>query len=62
MAVDYYAKAKSVDSSVADKANKKIGNASSGYPTVDKVFETGKAEGDTFDCGCLGTSTKIRVR
>ena len=62
VAVDYYGRAKSIDSSVADKANKKIANASKGYPSIEDVFSTGKKEGDSFDCGCLGTSTKIRVR
>ncbi|MGB0424498.1 MAG: tetratricopeptide repeat protein, partial [Flavobacteriales bacterium] len=61
VAVDYYYKAKSVDSSVADKAQKKINSYSGQFPTKEDLFTYGIAVGSTFDT-CLGVSTKVRAR
>lgn len=61
MAVDYYAKAKSVDSSVASSASKKMSQARKGFPTKAILFDYGEQEGNSFNCGCFGTSTTIRT-
>jgi tetratricopeptide (TPR) repeat protein len=62
-AVDKYAKAKSVDASVAGKANKKIAKASSYYPVTKDVFFYGKAKGDPYKVGCwINENTKIRTK
>ena len=61
LAVDYYNKAKSVDPSIADKANGKIATYKKYYPTKEDCFFIGIKEGDTVDIGCwIGESTKAR--
>jgi tetratricopeptide (TPR) repeat protein len=62
LATDYYNKAKSVDSEVKEKANKKISAVKKQYPTVDDLFTYGKSEGELFYLNCFGESTKIRAR
>jgi len=61
-AVDKYQKAKSVDSSVAADANKKIARASASYPSTKDLFFYGKQKGDSYTVGCwINETTKIRV-
>ncbi|MCB0408632.1 MAG: tetratricopeptide repeat protein [Flavobacteriales bacterium] len=61
-AVDKYQKAKSVDSSVADEANKKIARASASYPSTKDLFFYGKQKGDSYTIGCwINETTTIRV-
>lgn len=61
-AVDKYQKAKSIDSSVADEANKKIARASASYPSTKDLFFYGKQKGDSYTVGCwINESTTIRV-
>lgn len=61
-AVDKYQKAKSVDSSVASEANKKIARASANYPATKDIFFYGKAKGDSYTLKCwVGETTTIRV-
>ena len=61
-AVDKYQKAKSVDSNVADEANKKIARASASYPSTKDLFFYGKQKGDAYTVGCwISESTTIRV-
>lgn len=60
LATDYYNRAKSVDGSLAERANKKIANASKQYPTKEDIFTQGLKEGASFTV--LGESTTIRVR
>lgn len=61
LAVDYYNKAKSVDPSVAAKANGKIANYKKYFPSKEDCFFGGTKEGDLVEIGCwIGESTKAR--
>lgn len=61
LAVDYYKKAKSVDPSIAGKANGKIANMKKYFPTKEDCFFGGTKEGDSIAIGCwIGESTKAR--
>ncbi len=61
LASDYYAKAKSVDPSMSEKANSKIASYRKYYPTKEECFFQGTKEGDTVEIGCwIGESTKAR--
>lgn len=62
-AVDKYARAKNVDATVADKANKKIAAASAQFPKKTDCFFHSINEGDSFTVGCwINETTKVRVR
>jgi len=62
-AVDVYAKAKSIDASVAAKANKKIGAAKAQFPEKEKCFFEGINAGTSFTLPCwIGVTTTVRVR
>jgi tetratricopeptide (TPR) repeat protein len=60
LATDYYQRAKSVDSSVADKARTKISQVRRSYPTIDDLFTYGITEGKEIRVECLGESTTAR--
>lgn len=61
LAVDYYNKAKSIDPSVAGKANGKIATYAKYFPTQEDCFFGGTKAGDTVNIGCwIGESTKAR--
>lgn len=61
-AVDKYQKAKAVDTSVNEEANKKIARASVGFPTTKDLFFYGKQKGDTYTVTCwINEATTIRV-
>lgn len=61
LATDYYIKAKSIDGSVAAKANAKIASYKKYYPTKEDCFFGGTKEGDSVELGCwIGESTKAR--
>ncbi len=61
LAVDYLNRAKSVDPSVAEKANAKIASYKKYYPTKEDCFFKGIKEGQTVEIGCwIGESTKAR--
>jgi tetratricopeptide (TPR) repeat protein len=62
LASDYYQKAKRVDPSVSDKADKKIASAASQYPSREDLFAFGKKEGESFNVSCFGEDTIIRER
>ena len=51
-AIDKLAKAKSVDPSVADAANKLIGRYSGGLPNAEQAFMIGVTKGRTVTVGC----------
>ena len=51
-AVDKLVKAKSVDPSVAEAANRLIGRYSGGYPNPEKAFMIGVTKGRTVRVGC----------
>ncbi len=60
-AIDKYAYAKSIDNSVAEEANKKIGRYSSFLPDKDEAFMMGISEGDTKKVPCwIGETVKVR--
>lgn len=61
LAVDYYNKAKSVDSSVANKANAKISTYKKYFPSTEEIFKLTLKEGEKFDIGCwINESTTVR--
>ena len=62
-AVDKYQKAKAVDGSIADVANKKIASISARYPETKDVFFYSKKNGDPYTVGCwINESTTIRTK
>lgn len=64
LATDYYQKAKSVDAEVAEKANKKIAQAKSQYPSTEDCFFYGLTNDNAFsfeDCW-ITESTTVRVQ
>jgi len=61
-AVDKYQKAKAVDSSVSDDANKQIARVSSSFPTTKDLFFYGKQKGDAYTVACwINESTSVRT-
>ena len=62
VAVDKYAKAKSVDGSVAEDAQGKINKYAAYFPNKEEAFFKGINAGDPYRVGCwIGESTKVRV-
>lgn len=57
LATDYYAKAKSVDSSVADKASEKIASYRKYFPAKKDIFFNNLKEGDSYKVDCAGGET-----
>ena len=62
LAVDYYNRAKNVDSSVDSVANKKIAQMKQQYPSKEDIFTFTKKEGESFTVPCIGETTTIRAR
>jgi tetratricopeptide (TPR) repeat protein len=60
LATDYYAKAKSVDSSVADKANQKINGYTKYFPAQTDIFFNNLEVGASYVVSCFGESTTVR--
>lgn len=61
-AVDKYTKARNVDPSVADEANKSIATYSSYFPTRERLFFNDVKEGSSYNVGCwIGESTIVRA-
>lgn len=62
-AVDKYQKAKAVDGSVAEEANKKIARASANYPLTKDAFFHSVKNGDSYTCSCwIGETTTVRTK
>jgi len=60
-AMDMWAKAKSIDASVASKANSSIAKYKKYLPTKGDIFQRGLKEGGSYKVGCwIGASTTIR--
>lgn len=60
-AMDMWAKAKSVDPSVASKANSSIAKYKKYLPTKGDIFQRGLKEGGSYTVGCwIGATTTIR--
>ncbi|PID93319.1 MAG: hypothetical protein CSA96_00200 [Bacteroidetes bacterium] len=63
VAIDKYKKAKSVDPSVADDANKKIRDYSNHFPNHEDVFFRDLKDGDSYQVkGCINEYTTVRSR
>ena len=63
VAADKYAKAKSVDPSVAADANKKLNDYKSQYPNHEEVFFRDIKDGDSYQVkGCINEYTTVRSR
>jgi tetratricopeptide (TPR) repeat protein len=60
-AADKYAKAKAVDASVADAAQKKLNDASARFPKIDVYFQRGYQKGQSYKVECwINETTTIR--
>jgi len=59
VAYDYYAKAKRVDSSVAEKASKSMNSVRKGWPVKRTVFQQGVEVGSSYNC--CGVTTTVRT-
>jgi hypothetical protein len=63
VAADKYAKAKSVDPSVASDANKKLNDYKAQYPNHEEVFFRDIKDGDSYQVkGCINEYTTVRSR
>ena len=63
VAADKYAKAKSVDPSVASDANKKLNDYKAQYPNHEEVFFRDLKDGDSYQVkGCINEYTTVRSR
>jgi hypothetical protein len=63
VAADKYAKARSVDPSVADEAGKKLSDYASQYPDNEEIFFRDLKEGDSYQVkGCINEYTTVRSR
>jgi tetratricopeptide (TPR) repeat protein len=61
-AADKYIRAKSVDPSVAEDANKKIATCTARFPDKETAFFKGVNNGDSYSVGCwIGETTKVRT-
>jgi tetratricopeptide (TPR) repeat protein len=63
VAADKYTKAKSVDPSVAEEANKKLSDYAGQYPNHEEVFFRDLKDGDSYQVkGCINEYTTVRSR
>lgn len=62
LATDYFAKAKSIDRSVNDKANQKIAAFTKQFPLKTDIFFNNLAVGDSYTVACFGETTIVRSR
>ncbi len=63
VAVDKFSKAKSVDPSIAEKANERIDTYSKYFPDVETIFFYSLKQGDSYNVGCwINETTKVRPR
>jgi len=63
VAADKYSKAKSVDPSVAEEANKKLNEYATQYPNNEEVFFRDMKDGDSYQVkGCINEYTTVRSR
>jgi len=61
-AVDKFIKARNVDPSVTDDANKGIATYSSYFPTRERLFFNDIKEGSSYNVGCwIGETTTVRA-
>lgn len=63
VAYDMYAKAKSIDPSVAEKAQKGMNRMAAYFPKLSDMWKFGVQEGDSVTIGCwIGASTRARSK
>ncbi len=62
VAVDYFTKAKSLDPSLAEEANKFINTYSQHFPMQQDAFMYDITDGDTYTVNCNGLTEQTRVR
>lgn len=63
VAVDKFNKAKSIDSSVVEKANERISAYKNYFPDIETIFFYSLKEGDPYTVGCwINETTKVRAR
>ena len=63
VAVDKYRRAKSIDGSIAEEANKKIATWSKYFPTKKDAFFYNYTEGKSYSVGCwINETTTVRVQ
>lgn len=60
-AIDTWQKAKSVDPSIADEAQKLINRYTQYMPSKEEIFYEGLKVGGTYTISCLGVTTRIRA-
>ncbi len=61
-AVDKFIKARNVDASIADDANKAIATYSAYFPTRERLFFNDVKEGSSYNVGCwIGETTTVRA-
>jgi tetratricopeptide (TPR) repeat protein len=61
LAVDYFYKAKAVDPSVADQANKYIATYQKYFASKEVVFFANLQDGESFLVECWGENTKVKI-
>lgn len=61
LATDYFYKAKSVDPSVSEQANKYIGTYKKYFATKEEVFFANLKDGEPFTVECWGENTKVKI-
>jgi tetratricopeptide (TPR) repeat protein len=62
VAVDYFSKAKSLDSSLAEEANKFINNYTQHFPMQQDAFMHDLTDGEIYTVNCNGLTEQTRVR
>lgn len=60
LAVDYYQRAKSADSGIANRANQKIAGYKKYFPLKTELFFNGVENGATYTVECFGETTTVR--
>lgn len=61
-AIDQFHKAKSIDPSISDEANKLIGKYSRYMPSREDAFQRGLKDGQSYQVGCwIQVTTKVRT-
>ncbi len=60
LATDYYARARSADASIADKANQKIATYSKYFPLKTEIFFNSLTVGASYTVACFGENTTVR--
>jgi tetratricopeptide (TPR) repeat protein len=62
-AVDKFNRAKTIDPSVAEKANERINTYKKYFPDIETIFFYSLKEGDDYTVGCwINETTKVRAR